>query len=225
MPLFPSWTIVLKKSLSSKIQMGKNLAVLESKENNVPLNLTIDWNNKDGLTINSQLEIQVCIRTVIKTNCKSHNQDKHWHIVQIDMVLFTLLTKYPCLSSLPAHTEPVTYTEAKTHLHSQFNEDLKKENSGYQPYLDPIWRLERALQTTIFHLPTGYCGLSACLKRNGISDSSLCDSWQTDKTLHHVLQSCSKFAKRRQLTWPHGADLVTKLWGLAEDLSGQLILW
>ena len=34
----------------------------------------------------------------------------------------------------------------------------------------------------------------------------------------HILQSCSKYVESRQLTWPHGADLVTKPWDSAEDL-------
>ena len=90
--------------------------------------------------------------------------------------------------------------------------------SGYQAHLDPIWRLERAHQTTIFRLRTGHCGLSAHLKRIGISDTSLCECGQADQTPDHVLQSCPKYAERCQLTWPQGADLATKLWGSAEDL-------
>ena len=84
--------------------------------------------------------------------------------------------------------------------------------------LNPIWRLERAQQTTIFRLHTGHCGLSAHLKRIGISDTSLCVCGQADQTPDHVLQSCPKYAEKRQLTWPQGADLATKLWGSAEDL-------
>ena len=117
-----------------------------------------------------------------------------------------------------ADTEPVTYKEAKTLLHSRSNGDWKKENGGYQAHLDSIWRLERAHQTTIFCLRTGHCGLRAHLKRISISDTSLCKCGQTDQTPDHVLQSCPKYAERRHLTWPHGADLVTKLWGSAEDL-------
>ena len=41
---------------------------------------------------------------------------------------------------------------------------------------------------------------------------------KADQTPDHVLQSCPKYAERRQLTWPQGADLATKLWGSAEDL-------
>ena len=77
---------------------------------------------------------------------------------------------------------------------------------------------ERAQQTTIFRLRTGHCGLSAHLKRIGISDTSLCECGQADQTPDHVLQSCPKCAERRQLTCPQGADLATKLWGSAEDL-------
>ena len=113
---------------------------------------------------------------------------------------------------------PVTYREAKTLLHSRYNGDWKKENGGYQAHLDPIWRLWRAQQTTIFRLRTGHRGLSAHLKRIGISDTSLCECGQADQTPDHVLQSCPKYAERRQLTRPQGADLATQLWGSAEDL-------
>ena len=102
---------------------------------------------------------------------------------------------------------PVTYGEAKTLLHSWYNGDWKKYNGGYQAHLDPISRLERAQQTTIFRLRTGHCGLSAHLKRIGISDTSLCECRQADQTPDHVLYSCSKYTERRQITWLQGADL------------------
>ena len=57
-------------------------------------------------------------------------------------------------SQAPQTQNPIAYREAKTHLHSWFYGDMKKENSGYQAHLDPIWRLERAEQTTIFTPPT-----------------------------------------------------------------------
>ena len=121
-------------------------------------------------------------------------------------------------SQAPQTQNPVTYRQAKTLLHSRYNGDWKKYNGGYQAHLDQIWRLERAQQTTIFRLRTGHCGLSAHLKRIGISDTSLCECGQANQTPDHVLQSCPKYAERRQLTWPQGADLATKLWGSAEDL-------
>ena len=116
-------------------------------------------------------------------------------------------------SQAPQTQNPITYREAKTLLHSRYNGDWKKYNGGYQANLDPIWRLERAQQTTIFRLRTGHCDLSAHLKRTGISDTSLCECGQADQTPDHVLQSCPENAERRQLTWPQGADLATKLWG------------
>ena len=90
--------------------------------------------------------------------------------------------------------------------------------TGRKTHLDPIRRLEWAQQTAIFRLRIGHCSLSVHLKRTGISDISLCECEKADKTPDHVLQSCPKYAERRQLTWPHGADLATKLWGSAEDL-------
>ena len=123
------------------------------------------------------------------------------------------------ISSQASQTQnPVTYREAKRLLHSRFNGDSKNKNGGYLAHLDPIRRLKQAQQTTIFCLHTGHCSLRAHLKRTGISDTSLCECRQADQTPDHVLQSCPKYAKRRQLTWPHGADLVTKLWDSAEDL-------
>ena len=103
-------------------------------------------------------------------------------------------------SQAPETQDPVTYGEAKTLLHSRYNGDWKKDNGGYQAHLGPIWRLERAQQTTIFRLSTGHCGLSAHLKRTGISDTSLCERGQADQTPDHVLQSCPKYTERRQLT-------------------------
>ena len=113
---------------------------------------------------------------------------------------------------------PVTYREAKAFLHARFNGDWKKDNCGYTAHLDPIWRQERLQQTAIFRLHTGHCGLSVHLKRTGISDTFLCECVQADQTPYHVLQSFPNYAERRQLIWPHGADLATKLWGSTEDL-------
>ena len=110
-------------------------------------------------------------------------------------------------SQAPQTQNPVTYRETKTLLHSRYNGDWKKDNGGYQAHLDPVWRLR-----------TGHCGLSAHLKRIGISDTSLCECGQADQTPDHVLHSSPKYAERRQLTWPQGADLATKLWGSSEDL-------
>ena len=121
-------------------------------------------------------------------------------------------------SQVPQTQSSVTHIEAKALLHSWFNGDRKKDNGGYQAHLDPIWRMEQAQQNTIFNLHTGHCGLSAHLKRTGISDTLLCECGQANQTPNHVIQLCPQYAERRQLTWPHGADLATKLWGSAEDL-------
>ena len=98
-------------------------------------------------------------------------------------------------SQAPQTQNPVTYREAKTLLHSRCNEDWKKQNGGYQAHLDPIWRLEWAQQTTIFHMRTGHCGLSAHLKRIGISDTSMCECGQADQTPDHVPSVLSKVCR------------------------------
>ena len=98
-------------------------------------------------------------------------------------------------------------------------------NYFQKPWSSFDFTLERAQQTTIFRLRTGHCGLSAHLKTIGISDTSLCECGQADQTPDHVLQSCPNYAERRQLTWPQGADLATKLWSSAKDLYRRLVLW
>ena len=96
--------------------------------------------------------------------------------------------RLPKIGSLaPQRQNPVTYRDAKTRLHSRFHEDWKKENGGYRAHRDPVWRLERAKQTTISNLRTGHCGLNPHLKRIGILDTSLCECTQADQTPDHVL--------------------------------------
>ena len=111
-------------------------------------------------------------------------------------------------------------TERSRHFStpSSMETGRKKMVDTMQAHLDPIWRLERARQTTVFRLRKGHCGMSAHLKRIGISDTALCECGQADQTPDPVLQSGEKYAERRQLTWPHGADLANKSWGSAEDL-------
>ena len=51
-----------------------------------------------------------------------------------------------------------------------------------QAHLDPIRKLERAQQTTVFCLRTGHCGLKAHLKMIGVSDTSLYECGHADQT-------------------------------------------
>ena len=64
-------------------------------------------------------------------------------------------------------------------------------------------------------------GLSAHLKRTGISDTSLCECGQADRTPDHVLQSCPiMYTERRQLTWPAGCCGARR-----KTSTGRLHLW
>ena len=96
-------------------------------------------------------------------------------------------------SQVPQTQNPVTYRKRPRRFSTPGSmETGKTKNGGYQAHLDPIRRLERAQQTTIFRLRTGHRGLRARLKRTGVSDSSLCECGQADQTPDHVLQSCPK---------------------------------
>ena len=71
--------------------------------------------------------------------------------------------------------------------------EIAKNANGKEPLetttsTDPINRLAKHEQTTIFRLRTGHCGLRAHLKRTGIMDSALCDCKEAEQTIHHILQ-------------------------------------
>ena len=83
---------------------------------------------------------------------------------------------------------------------------------------DPINRLARHEQTTIFWLRTGHCGPRAYLKRIGVIDSALCDCKEAEQTAHHILQDCPIWRKQRDQLRPQDESTTNKLWGTAEDL-------
>ena len=93
-----------------------------------------------------------------------------------------------------------------------------RATGDYNPSTDPINRLARHEQTTIFRLRTGHCGLQSHLKRNGIMDSALCDCKEAEETVHHILQDCPIRWKQRQQLWPQDESTTNKLWRTAEDL-------
>ena len=83
-----------------------------------------------------------------------------------------------------------TYQEAKILLRNRQKCQWKRATGDYNPSTDPINRLARHEQTTIFRLRTGRCGLRTHQKRNGIMDSALCDCKEAEQTVHHILQDC-----------------------------------
>ena len=90
-----------------------------------------------------------------------------------------------------------TYQEAKTLLCNKRKCQWKRATEDYNPSTDPINRLARHEQITIFRLRTGHCGLRAHLKRFGIMDSALCDCKEAKHTVHHILQDCPIWRKQR----------------------------
>ena len=92
-------------------------------------------------------------------------------------------------------------------------------NGGYNPQTDAIRLLDRKAATLIYRLRTGHCRLRAHLRRLHLTDSALCACTQSDQTPAHILQDCHLYTAQRNQTWPEGADLNTKLWGTAADLS------
>ena len=67
-------------------------------------------------------------------------------------------------SKQPQPMSTSTYQEAKTLLRNSQICQWKRATKDYNPSTDPINRLARHEQTTIFRLQTGLCGLRAHLK-------------------------------------------------------------
>ena len=84
----------------------------------------------------------------------------------------------------------------------------------------PWPNLETGAGPADHYLPPAHRALSSeCTsEEDWFSDTSLCECGQADQTPDHILQSCSIYTERHQLTWLQNADLATKLWGSAEDL-------
>ena len=106
----------------------------------------------------------------------------------------------------------------------QYCESLSLENNRYDPQKDQINTLDRRTQTTIFHLPTGHCGLRKHLKRLGLADSSHCECGSEEQTPEHILQTCPHLETVRQQFWPQDTEMGTKLWGQAAELQQTAFL-
>ena len=126
------------------------------------------------------------------------------------------LAKSGSKQSQPMSTS--TYQEAKTLLRNSQKCQWKRSTGDYNPSTDPINRLARHEQTTIFRLRTGHCCLRAHLRRIGITDSALGDCKEAEQTIYDILQDCPIWRKQRHQLWPQDESTTNKLWGTAEDL-------
>ena len=115
-------------------------------------------------------------------------------------------------SKQPQSMSTSTYHEAKTLLWNSQKCQWKRATGDYNPSTDPISRLARHEQTTIFRLRTGHCGLRAHLRRIGIMDSALRDCKEVEQTIHHILQDCTIWRKQRHQSWPQDESTTNKLW-------------
>ena len=116
----------------------------------------------------------------------------------------------PCLPPLTRKPKPCSERDKNV----SGKEPLETTN----PSTDPVNRLARHEQTTIFRLRTGHCGLRAHLKRTGIMVSALYDCKEAEQMVHHILQDCPIPRKQRHQFWPQDESTTNKLWGTAEDL-------
>ena len=116
----------------------------------------------------------------------------------------------PCVPPLTRKPKPCSEIAKKN--------QWKRATGDYNPSTDPINRLARHEQTTIFRLRTEHRSLRAHLRRTGIMDSALCDYKEAEQTVHHIFQDCPIWRKQRHQLWPQDESTTNKLWGTVEDL-------
>ena len=121
-------------------------------------------------------------------------------------------------SKMEQISHPVTYREAKTIIHNQYQSQWKGR-LGVDSGVDPIHQLQRHQQTILFRLRTGHCRLLGHLHRLRIAHSDECPCGTGPQTPEHILQHCPAHHALRQQTWPEGAGLQVQLWGSRQDLE------
>ena len=115
------------------------------------------------------------------------------------------------------HMFTSTYQEAQTLLRNSQKCQWKRATGYYNPSTDPINRLPRHEQITIFRLRTGHCGLRAHLRRTDIMDSALCDCKEAKQTSTTSSRTAPYCGNRHQL-WSQDESTTNKLRGTAEYL-------
>ena len=126
-------------------------------------------------------------------------------------------------SMLPQFQHRVAYRESKTLLKvsykASWSPGWSRQNGGYIPSQDSIYKLDRKSQVAIYRLRTGHCGLRKHLKRLGIRETASCECGNEEQTPEHILMSCPLLEMARRKTWTTETTLQTKLWGSADDLK------
>ena len=116
-----------------------------------------------------------------------------------------------------------SYKEVKTLLKQKQKSAWRLKTNGYDPQKDQINTLDRRIQTTIFCLHTGHCGLRRHLKRLGLANSAHCEYGSEEPTLEHILQACPHLETVRHLFWPEDTEVGTKLSGKLPNYRGRRI--
>ena len=116
-------------------------------------------------------------------------------------------------------SHPVTYREAKTIIHNQFQSQWKRRLGALESGADPIHQLQRHQQTVLFRLRTGHCRLLSHLHRLKMAYTDQCPCGTGPQTPEHVLLHCPAHETLRNQTWPGGVELQAQLWGSRPELE------
>jgi len=111
----------------------------------------------------------------------------------------------------------ISLKEAKTLAKRKYKHTWRQRTGSNHPQ-DPILKLDRSQQTTIFRLRTGHCRLQAHLHKMKAAKTAQCLCQNGLQTPEHILQTCPLFDDLRTQTWPHETKVEEKLWGTRESL-------
>jgi ribonuclease HI len=120
-------------------------------------------------------------------------------------------------TSMEQFYHKISLQEAKTLVKRKYKHTWNQRTNSNYPQ-DPILKLNRSQQTTIFRLRTGHCRLQAHLHKIKASQTAQCPCQNGPQTPEHILQTCPLFDDLRTQTWPTETKMVDKLWGTWEDL-------
>ncbi|GFS11830.1 hypothetical protein ElyMa_004844200 [Elysia marginata] len=100
----------------------------------------------------------------------------------------------------PSH--PITYKEAKTIIRNKFHPTWQASNRTLYNHKEPIYKLSRRHQTTVFRLRTGHCRRLNHLHLLTVSHTDECPCGSGQQDVENVLQQCARSQTLRADTWP-----------------------
>ena len=93
-----------------------------------------------------------------------------------------------------------------------------KEKHPHHDKKDPIYKLPRKEQVTIFRLRSGHNRLREHMYKIKLADSPICSCHTEKQNAEHILMTCPLYNNARKDHWPTQTTFNTKLYGSTQQL-------